>query len=120
MVKSDEKIDEEQKQKPLEQIKQLAEGTLFNEFLHTIQKHQWLNLAFRYGAAILVVILAFWLYSAMTVWFGPGLPTYILFYPAIIIIALLGGLGPGLVATIISVMIAGIWILPPPGQFAIT
>jgi PAS domain S-box-containing protein len=127
MVKSDEMVDEEQKQKPLERIKQAGEeleisneDTRVNELLQAVRKRTWVNLAVRYGAAILVVILAFWLYLAMISWFGPGLPTYILFYPAIIIVALLGGLGPGLVATIISVLIAGIWILPPQGQFSIT
>ena len=64
-------------------------------------------------------MVSFWLYLALTALFGPGLPTYILFYPAIIIVAMLAGLGPGLLATIISVMVAGIWIIPPVGQFTI-
>ncbi len=96
-----------------------VEDTRLNESLQTIQERPWLNLALRYSAAILVVIIAFWLYEGMTAWLGPGLPTYILFYPAIIIVAFLLGFGPGLLATFIAVMIAVIWIIPPIGQFAI-
>ena len=88
-------------------------------FCRLFENRPWMNLTLRYVGAILVVILAFWLYLAITALFGTGLPTYILFYPAIIIVALLAGLGPGLLATIISVMLAVIWILPPVGQLSI-
>ncbi len=127
MVRDDDNIkfaDEKQNKPTSERIQQFAEdleissdNTRTNKVLHQIQKRPWLNLTLRYFGAILVVILAFWLYLALTALFGPGLPTYILFYPAIIIVALLAGLGPGLLATIVSVMIAVIWILPPLGQF---
>jgi len=126
MIKSDEISDEEQKQKSLERVKQSSDefeisndDTRLNMFLQAVHTRPWLNLAVRYGAAIVVVIVAFLLYMALTKLFGPGLPTYILFYPAIIIVALIGGLGPGLVATIFSVLLAGIWILPPQGQLSI-
>ena len=129
MVRDDDNIkfaDEKQNKPTSKRIEQFAEDleisrddTRTNKVLHQIQKRPWLNLTLRYFGAILVVILAFWLYLALTALFGPGLPTYILFYPAIIIVALLAGLGPGLLATIVSVMIAIIWILPPLGQFTI-
>jgi len=64
--------------------------------------------------------IAFWMYLAITSLFGHGLPTYVLFYPAIIILALLAGFGPGVLATIISVMLAGIWLIQPIGQFSIS
>ncbi|MGZ7069133.1 MAG: PAS domain S-box protein, partial [Methanobacterium sp.] len=70
----------------------------------------------RYGSAILVVIVAFWLYWVITGVFGSGLPTYILFYPAVIIVAILAGLGPGLLATVATLIVVGIWILPPYGE----
>lgn len=87
--------------------------------LETIQKHIWQNFALRYSISILVVLIAFWSYWLMTAWFGPGLPTYILFYPAVIIVALLAGFGPGILATLLAVIIAGVWILLPIGQFTI-
>jgi signal transduction histidine kinase len=74
----------------------------------------------RYGLSILAVIVAFVLYNLITAWLGPGLPTYILFYPAVIIVALLAGFRPGLLATALSVIIAVIWILPPVGIFSIS
>ena len=122
MVKDDEK----QEKNTSGRVKQFAEESEIsydnkqtNKFLQPVQKRPWLNLTLRYVLAILAVILAFWLYLTITTLFGPGLPTYILFYPAIIIVALLAGLGPGILATIISVMIVGIWILPPYGIFSI-
>lgn len=87
--------------------------------MQTIQRNKLLNYLLRYSASVLVVIIAFWLYSLMTAWFGPGLPTYILFYPAVIIVAILLGLGPGLLATILSVIIVVTWILPPVGIFSV-
>ena len=128
MLKDDNNVkfaDEKQKDATSKRAKQFEESeissdfTQTDEFLQAIQKHSWLNLTLRYVLSILVVIVVFWLYLALTALFGPGLPTYILFYPAIIIVALLAGLGPGLLATILSVTIAGIWILPPIGQFSI-
>ena len=85
-----------------------------------VKKRPWLNLTLRYILAVIIVLIAFWLYFVMTGLFGPGLPTYILFYPAIIIVALLGGFGPGVLATIISVLLAVIWIIPPIGLLEIT
>ncbi len=51
--------------------------------------------------------------------FGPGLPTYVTFYPTIMVVALLAGFGPGLVATALAGLTAAYWILPPVGQFFI-
>ena len=129
MVRDDDKVkiaDKKQEKIPSESVKQFAEdleissdGTRTDQFLHTVQKRPWMNFTLRYVGAILLVILALWLYMVLTALFGPGLPTYILFYPVIIIVALLAGLGPGLLATIFSVILAGIWILPPVGQFTI-
>lgn len=86
--------------------------------LQTIQKNIWLNFLFRYGLSILVVIIAFGLHSLLTAQLGPELPPYIIFYPAVIIVALLLGFGPGLLSTLLLI-IAGIWILSPAGQFAV-
>ncbi len=120
------KIADEKQKQPLERDKQFAEDleissndTQTNNLIHAVQNHPWLNFVLRYGGAVIAVLVALWLYLEITAWFGPGLPTYILFYPAIIIVALLAGLGPGLLATIISVLLAGIWIIPPQGQFTI-
>ena len=69
----------------------------------------------RYGLAIAAVAAAFLLRLALTAYAGGELPTYITFYPAIMAVALLGGLGPGLVATLTTALAVDYWILPPIG-----
>ncbi|MDD3984926.1 MAG: DUF4118 domain-containing protein [Methanobacterium sp.] len=114
---------EKRKKTSLERVKEFVEDldistddTIINKILHIHQEHRGIHLILHYMGSILMVLMAFLLYSTLTAWFGSGLAPYILFYPAIIIVALLAGFGPGLLATIISVLIAGIWILPPVGQ----
>ena len=70
---------------------------------------------FRYGIAIGAVVAAFLLREALSAWSGGPLPTYITFYPAVMLVALYAGLGPGLVATAAAALIADYWILPPLG-----
>ncbi|MGB9202221.1 PAS domain S-box protein [Methanobacterium sp.] len=118
--------DEENQQKSSGQIhfirnlESSTDNTRTNKFLKTSEKNNWMNLMLRYIFAIIIALIAFWLYLILTHILGPGLPTYVIFYPAVIIVALIAGLGPGILATIISVMLAGIWILPPVGQFSIS
>ena len=71
----------------------------------------------RYGLAILAVAAGWLLRTAMTAWIGPGLPTFITFYPAVIVVALLSGPGPGLLTTALVIAVVGYWIMPPIGQF---
>ncbi len=73
----------------------------------------------RYGFALLAVVLAFLVRDGLTRLAGGGLPTYITFYPAVMIVALLGGLGPGLLATAASALGADYFILPPTGSLAV-
>ena len=46
--------------------------------------------------------------------------TFLTFYPAVAIAALYGGLGPGLLATVVSAALADYFWMEPVGQFAIT
>jgi PAS domain S-box-containing protein len=52
-------------------------------------------------------------------WVGGRLPTYVTFYPAVMAVALLAGLGPGLAATVLAGIVVCYWVLPPVGRFAI-
>jgi two-component system sensor kinase FixL len=45
---------------------------------------------------------------------GTSVP-YLQFYPAIMVAAWYGGLGPGLLITMLSVLVADYWLLPPAG-----
>ena len=65
--------------------------------------------------AIMAVAAAMALRLALEARFGPGLPTYVTFYPAIMVVALLAGFGPGLLATALTVLVTAYWILPPEG-----
>ena len=72
----------------------------------------------RYGFTIGVVVVAFLLRLVLTKWVGPGLPTFVTFYPAVMLVAIVFGLWAGLLATVMVAMISAYWILPPEG-FAI-
>src|SRR5271157_2481462 len=72
-----------------------------------------------YVLAIVAVAVAMGLRLALTAWVGPGLPVYVTFYPAVMVVALLFGLGSGLVATALSGALVAYWVLPPIGQFYI-
>jgi PAS domain S-box-containing protein len=73
----------------------------------------------RYGLAVAAVAAATGFWQAVAAWIGPGLPTYITFYPAVMVVALLGGIGPGLAATALAGLVVSYWFVPPIGQFAI-
>jgi PAS domain S-box-containing protein len=73
----------------------------------------------RYGLAAVSIVLAMGLRLALEAWVGTGLATYITFYPVIMAVALLAGVGPGLMATALTGLIVTYWVLPPTGEFAI-
>ncbi len=70
----------------------------------------------QYGFAVAAVLLGYLSWLKLTEWVGPGLPTYITFYPVVMAVALFVGLWPGVLATVLSGIIAGFWILPPVGE----
>ena len=78
------------------------------------ERRRW---AWRYGLAFVAVTAGFGLRVALTAWIGPGLPTYITFYPAVMVAALLAGFGPGLLATALTGLVTTYWLLPPVGFF---
>jgi PAS domain S-box-containing protein len=78
-----------------------------------------LGWALRYLLAVALVAGSFGARFALTSWFGPGLPPYILVYPGVAAASVLGGLGPGVVATVLSGILVEYWLLAPIGQFAV-
>jgi PAS domain S-box-containing protein len=67
-----------------------------------------------YVVAVLLIagsLLVVWMFRA---WFGGNVP-YLQFFPAILIAAWYGGLGPGTLATVLSALAAMYFFLPPPG-----
>jgi diguanylate cyclase (GGDEF)-like protein/PAS domain S-box-containing protein len=59
-----------------------------------------------------LVMAAFLIHSSLAVLYGIELPPFLLFIAAVLAAAVYGGLGPGLVATALSTVIAGVWLLP--------
>ena len=72
----------------------------------------------RSGFTIGVVAVAFLLRLVLTKWVGPALPTFVTFYPAVMLVAIVFGLWAGILATAMVAMISAYWVLPPDG-FAI-
>ncbi|MGA2333113.1 MAG: PAS domain S-box protein [Syntrophales bacterium] len=74
----------------------------------------------RYGISICITIAALLSYQMLVKLVGSSLPTYITFYPAVILTALLAGFGPGLLGTATAAFLVAYWILPPQGRLAIS
>jgi PAS domain S-box-containing protein len=66
-----------------------------------------------YVLAIAAVAVGLLLRSALSAQLGEELPAYIAFYPAVIVAALLAGLGPGLLATAVTLVVVDYWIVSP-------
>ena len=77
--------------------------------------HAWPR---RYGFALMAVAVATLVRYGLGVAFGFNQP-FILFYPTLMLIALLCGFGPGLFATLFSAVIAEYFFLEPLNSFAI-
>ena len=69
-------------------------------------------------AAIVVVLLAFFLHQALAHG-SPGFQPYVTFYPAIVLVALLGDFWAVLLATALSALLADYFILLPIGRLTI-
>ena len=89
------------------------------ELLPIFKSSQRSHIVLRYGAAFVFIVAGFGLRAALTAWVGPGLPTYITFYPMVMAVALLCGCGPGLLATVLAAFGTCFWILEPVGQFTV-
>jgi PAS domain S-box-containing protein len=78
---------------------------------------KWWMIAVRYAFAVGVVVLA----MAVRSWlegFGP-MPPFIIFYPAVLLVASFAGGGPGMLSTFLAVLAADYWYFPPVGSFTI-
>ena len=67
----------------------------------------------RYGVAMLCVAGAFLFTMALQQ--VRAVTPLLFFFPAIIVSALYGGLGPGLAAIVLSALVVELWVLPPTG-----
>jgi two-component system CheB/CheR fusion protein len=79
----------------------------------------WLGRLGCYGLALLVVPTGVAVRTLLTRLVGLGLPTYVSFYPLVMLVALIGGWGPGLLAILAAAVAADYWLLPPQGMFKV-
>ena len=81
----------------------------------------WQRVALHYGLAVVAVAVGVAVRKAFDHAGVVGLPTYITFYPAVMMAALIAGLGPGLLATVLCSLAADYWVTEPVGRlFAYT
>ncbi len=69
----------------------------------------------RYGLAVAAAVVAIALRVLLA---GKIVGTFVLAYPPVFVAAAVGGLGPGILATILTALLAWYWVIPPRGQFA--
>jgi diguanylate cyclase (GGDEF)-like protein/PAS domain S-box-containing protein len=74
-------------------------------------------LGFIFAAA--VVTAAFLVRQFLVLNLHLDLPPFITLYPAIMIVAVLFGLWPGLLATLLATLLTDYWLIPPVGHFAV-
>lgn len=74
--------------------------------------------ALRAAAAVAAVALGLGLRQALEAAFGPQ-PPFITLYPTVMVVALLLGLYPGLLATALSALAVLFWIADPRGSWAV-
>ncbi|MGA2377847.1 MAG: response regulator [Spirochaetia bacterium] len=68
---------------------------------------------FRYLAGVAAVGLALFIRETMTSTLGPDFPEYLVFYPTVMIVALLAGFWPGLLAMVTAAgLILVFWLIP--------
>jgi PAS domain S-box-containing protein len=79
---------------------------------------KWGGIAIQYVSAVVLVAMAVVLRRRLMDSFGP-LPLFLTFYPAVLLIASLGGGGPGILATVLSALAADYWFVPPYESFRV-
>jgi PAS domain S-box-containing protein len=81
--------------------------------------HHVIRSTARYGLAVVAVGTSVAVRQALGVWLGPGPPQFIIFAPAVMMTALLGGLGPALAASVLSATALAL-VIPPVSSFRIS
>lgn len=69
-----------------------------------------------YGLALVLPVITLWIRMELPVSFGQR-PLLILFMPGILLIAMLGGFWPGLLASLNACAVTAYFLIPPIGQF---
>ena len=65
----------------------------------------------RYGGSTVVILMAFLVHQVLQRMTGGPVPPFITFFPAVMLVAMLGGFWPGVFATLLSSYVAASWML---------
>ena len=79
---------------------------------------KWAVLPLHYASAVAVVAVAAALRWRLQDSFG-ALPLFLTFYPAVLLVAIIGGGGPGIVATVLATLAADYWFISPLYSFRV-
>jgi len=91
------------------------ECTWHEDLLPALRHHSLTWWAVRYGLAVATVTAGYGFRVTVEGLVNHALPPYISFFPAIMASTLLAGVGPGLLATTLSCLMANIWVLNANG-----
>jgi PAS domain S-box-containing protein len=80
---------------------------------------KWPRIVIRYAFAVAMVGLATLLRWWLDRYFGAEMPTFITWYPAVLVAASIAGGGPGVLATVLAALAADYWFIEPYGRFGI-
>lgn len=97
----------------------MTQATQTKTLLEKLRQQSPLGWALCCGLVVMAVSASMGLRLSLEAWVGPGLPTYITFYPAVMVVALLAGFVPGALTTVLVCFLTAYWILPPSGQFTV-
>lgn len=67
----------------------------------------------RFPMAVAAVAMALLLHLAMEQYLGLVVPLFLTFYPAIMLVAVMAGFWPGILATTLSALSAQYWLVAP-------
>lgn len=73
----------------------------------------------RYAAPPVAVLVASFARAGLTALAGPGLPPFVTYYPAVLLVALLCGFVPGLLTGMLSVLLADYFLIEPVASLTI-
>ena len=79
---------------------------------------KWPRTVARYAFAVMIVALATGLRLWLEKVFGP-MPLFVTFYPGVLLVTVIVGGGPGIVATLLSAAVADYWFIEPFRSFSI-
>lgn len=82
-------------------------------------KKDWRRIGLRYGLAVIAVVAAGLLRWWLERTFGNLYAAFITFYPAVLLVAITLGGGPGVMATLLSAAVVDFFFIPPYNSFAV-